>query len=130
MKFAPTSHPSMQALARAVMLASALGLSACATQRPAPPAPFSAPLAFKEDALWKKAAASVPSTAVPDAWWQLFKDPVLDDLQGQLVIGNQNLRAAMAQVASARAVVQASRAAMLPSLSVGAGASRDRKSVV
>jgi NodT family efflux transporter outer membrane factor (OMF) lipoprotein len=108
-------------LLRPLTMAVALALAACATTRPTPPAPFDAPVAFKEDALWKRAA---PSALVPESWWSLFKDPVLDDLQRQLVVGNQNLRAAAAQVASARAALQGSRSAQQPTLSVGAGASR------
>ena len=106
------------------MLAVVLTLTACATTRPTPPAPFEAPVAFKEDGLWKKAAPSAPASSVPEAWWALFNDPVLDDLQRQLVIGNQNLQAAVAQVASARAALQGSQSAQQPTLSVGAGASR------
>ena len=109
---------------RPVMLAVALCLTACATSRPTPPALFDAPVAFKDDGLWKKATPAAMAAAVPEAWWQLFEDPVLDDLQRQLVIGNQNLQAAMAQVASARAALQGSQSAQQPSLTVGAGASR------
>jgi len=39
----------------------------------------------------------------------MFKDPVLDSLQADMVVGNQNLAAALAQVTSARAVLSASR---------------------
>jgi NodT family efflux transporter outer membrane factor (OMF) lipoprotein len=62
--------------------------------------------------------------AVPEAWWAMFKDPVLDGLQADLVVGNQNLAAALAQVASARAVLKASGSAIFPTLSVGAGTTR------
>ncbi len=49
---------------------------------------------------------------------------VLDSLQADLVVGNQNLAAALAQVASARAVLRASGSAIFPTLSVGAGTTR------
>ena len=103
------------------LLASVLLLAACATTRVAPPPPAAAPTQFKEAGDWQKSAAADP---VPDAWWALFKDPVLDDLQGRLVIGNQNLRAAVAQVAIARAVYEASRSAQQPTLSAGLSATR------
>jgi NodT family efflux transporter outer membrane factor (OMF) lipoprotein len=49
---------------------------------------------------------------------------VLDSLQGDLIVGNQNLAAALAQVTSARAVLAASRSAIFPTLSVGGGTTR------
>jgi NodT family efflux transporter outer membrane factor (OMF) lipoprotein len=89
-------------------------LSACAATRTEPPPPVAVPAQFKETGLWQRAAGGAP--AVPDAWWQLFADPVLDDLQRQLVIGNENLRFAVAQVAAARAQLAASRATLAPTL--------------
>ena len=80
------------------VLAIALLLSACAVTEVTPPAPVQAPEQFKE------ASATAPSdhTSVPDAWWQLFQDPVLNTLEQQVVIGNENLKIALAQVANAR----------------------------
>jgi NodT family efflux transporter outer membrane factor (OMF) lipoprotein len=49
---------------------------------------------------------------------------VLDDLQRRLVIGNETLKSSVAAVASARAVVEASRSAMWPTLSTGLTATR------
>lgn len=103
-------------------LASAALLSACAITRVEPPPPAPAPASFKETALWQRAAPA--AAAVPDAWWTLFGDPVLDDLQRRLVVDNQNLQAAAARVAGARASLQASRAALWPTLSTGLSASR------
>lgn len=109
-------------LLRLTLLASALALGGCALTKVDPPAPAAAPAQFKETGLWQRGTAT--TEAVPDAWWTLFKDPVLEDLQQRLVIGNENLKASAAQVASARAVVDASRTAMLPTLSAGLGATR------
>jgi len=110
---------------RITLLTLILLLSACASTRVEPPALAPAPTQFKEDGLWKRAAAtSATTTPVPDAWWQLYNDPVLDDLQARLVIGNENLKAAVAQVAAARAAISASRAAELPVLSANPSASR------
>ncbi|MEO8859304.1 MAG: TolC family protein, partial [Burkholderiaceae bacterium] len=96
-------------------------LGGCALTPPHPPEPVLAPAAFKEAGPWHPAATEV---AVPDAWWTLFRDPVLDDLESRLVIGNQNLKAVAAQVSSARAALEASRTAGLPTLSGGLSASR------
>ena len=97
-------------------------LSACAVTRVEPPPAVAAPAQFKETGLWQRAAGSAP--AVPDAWWQLFADPVLDDLQRQLVIGNENLRFAVAQMAAARAQLAASRAPLVPTLGASVSATR------
>ena len=97
-------------------------LSSCALTPVAPPAPVVAPAQFKESGPWQRAAIS--SAAVPDDWWTLFKDPVLDDLERQLVIGNENLKSLAAAVSSARAVLEASRSAFYPTLSAGLSANR------
>ena len=113
-------RPSLPAVAAAMLVAL---LSGCAVTRVDPPAPVTAPAQYKEDGLWKQAR---PATAepVPEQWWTLFDDPVLNDLQRRLVIGNENLKAAVAQLAGARAALEASRSALLPTLSVGVSGTR------
>ena len=113
-------RPSLPAVAAAVLVAL---LGGCAVTRVDPPAPVTAPAQYKEDGLWKQAR---PATAepVPEQWWTLFDDPVLNDLQRRLVIGNENLKAAVAQLAGARAALEASRSALLPTLSVGVSGTR------
>lgn len=96
-------------------------LCSCALTPHTPPEPVAVPAAFKEAGPWQRAATQAP---VPDAWWTLFRDPVLDDLESRLVVGNQNLRSLVAQVANARAVLDASRGAVFPTLSAGFSAAR------
>ncbi len=98
-------------------------LGGCAITRKDPPPPVAAPADYKETDLWRHAQ---PGTAevVPESWWTLFQDPVLNDLQARLVIGNENLKVSIAQVASARAAVDASSSALLPTLSVGLSGTR------
>jgi NodT family efflux transporter outer membrane factor (OMF) lipoprotein len=105
-------------------------LSACAAPSPPPPPPPQAPavpLQFKETGLWQRLEPGTsPATAspAPERWWQLFQDPVLDGLQEQLVIGNQNLQSAVAQVAAARAALDSGRANQSPTLGAGGAATR------
>lgn len=99
----------------------ALLLAGCAVTPQRPPAEAPPPANFRGSDEWQRMA---PEVAVPEAWWTLFKDPVLDGLQADLVVGNQNLAAALAQVDSARAVLRASQSAIFPTLSVGAGSTR------
>ena len=53
----------------------------------------------------------------------MFNDAVLDDLQRQVVLGNENLKASAAQVQVVRAALSSSRAGLSPGLSVTAGIS-------
>lgn len=98
-------------------------LVGCAVTKVDPPAPVVATAQFKESGAWVQGSAV--ATPIPDNWWTLFKDPVLDDLERRLVIDNQNLKASAAQVANAHAALDASRSAMYPSLSAGLSATRD-----
>lgn len=110
-------HPFPKTL---LALAVVLLLNACAVTRVEPPEPATAPAQFKE---------ALPDTqagtqAVPDAWWTLFNDPVLDDLEQRVVIGNETLKASVAQLASARATLNASQSAGYPTLSAGLNGTR------
>jgi len=62
-----------------------------------------------------------PADATPrGAWWQVFHDQTLDQLEGQIDGANQDLKAAQARFLQARALVRSARAAYFPQ--VGAGA--------
>lgn len=101
-------------------------LGGCALTHVEPPRPVTPPAQFKEaNGDWAQARTDV---VTPEAWWTLFNDPVLNDLQAKLVIGNENLKAAATQVANARAVLAASRSAYLPTLSVSGQGSRGKSS--
>lgn len=112
---------SMPRNAGALPVAACLLLAGCAFTPPVPPALLTPPAVFKQAGPWQPAAALAP---VPDEWWTLFQDPVLDDLQRRLVIGNENLKSVVARIASARAALEASRSALLPTLSAGLSATR------
>src|SRR5437868_11916382 len=91
----------------AVMLA--LFLAGCAVgptyQRPA----MELPVAFKEGpGSWVPAAPADALERGP--WWQLFGDPLLDDLASRVEVSNQNVAAAVAAYAQARALVAGQRA--------------------
>jgi NodT family efflux transporter outer membrane factor (OMF) lipoprotein len=116
----------MPALRSAALLSLAL-LGACASPvLPPPPAP--APAAFQQTGLWQR-AGTAPTGELSADWWRVFDDPVLDQLQAQLVIGNENLKAAVAQVDQARAVLGGSQAAQQPTLGATASASRSDSGV-
>jgi NodT family efflux transporter outer membrane factor (OMF) lipoprotein len=80
------------------------------------------PAGFKEEPGWRVAT---PSDAVArGAWWQLFPDPVLDDLEQRVARNNQNIAAAVAAYDQARAAVREQRAALFPTVDLSLGATR------
>jgi NodT family efflux transporter outer membrane factor (OMF) lipoprotein len=104
-------------------LVASLLLAACAAPHVTQPTAVVAAPQFKETDFWQRAALA-DTLPVSDAWWTLFKDPVLDDLEARLVIGNENLKVSMAQVTIARAALDASRSALFPTLSAGLSGTR------
>jgi NodT family efflux transporter outer membrane factor (OMF) lipoprotein len=104
------------------LVAACFVLSACAVKPVTSPAFEGAPARFKETV--SATPASTGAVAVPDAWWTLFKDPVLDDLERRVAIGNESLKASLAQMANVRATLDASYSARLPTLSAELAASR------
>ena len=118
-----TSSPRLRG---PTLLAVALALSACSSvpkyQKPA----LDMPVRFKEAEDFSRtfAAANPAAADVPDAWWTLFNDPVLNDLQARLPQGNPSLQASAAAVALAQAAVASSRAGLFPTANLTAGASR------
>jgi NodT family efflux transporter outer membrane factor (OMF) lipoprotein len=98
----------------------ALMLSACAWLKhtPMPTLDLPPPAATGP---WQSASL-VPAS--DPAWWQLFQDPVLDDLQRQLVLGNHNLQAMAALVRQAQAAVGTAQASLYPTVNANLGVSR------
>jgi NodT family efflux transporter outer membrane factor (OMF) lipoprotein len=63
---------------------------------------------------------------LPDDWWRLFDDPVLDALVERALARNTDVRAAVANLRRSRAFVREARAARLPSFGAGASATTNR----
>lgn len=57
-------------------------------------------------------------------WWGIYNDPVLDNLEKQVDISNQNLKAAEAGWRQARAVVEEARSGLFPTVSTDASKTR------
>jgi NodT family efflux transporter outer membrane factor (OMF) lipoprotein len=98
------------------------GLAACEVgpnyHRPTAPTPTT----YKEIDGWKP---SQPQEAASGAaWWTIYRDPLLDDLEKQLNISNQTLKASEAAYRQASALVQEARAAFFPTVAVDASAVR------
>ena len=97
-----------------------LALAGCAVgptyQVPSTPQPA----AFKEAAVTAGGAEWLPAapadTLEKGPWWTLFNDARLNELAAQVEVSNQNVAAAVAAYAQARALVQEQRASLFPSL--------------
>jgi NodT family efflux transporter outer membrane factor (OMF) lipoprotein len=83
------------------------------------------PATYKELGGWKIAE---PKDAVPKGkWWEVFRDPVLDNLVDQVNVSNQELKAAEARFRNARSQVSVARSALYPSLGLSASAERVKR---
>jgi outer membrane protein, multidrug efflux system len=124
-----------RAFTGSVLLGALLVLAGCSLAPPyeAPSTPATA--TFKEvprtlnqaeGGTWKTAQPS--EDAARGEWWKVFDDPQLNDLEQRAMDANQNLKAAAARVKQARAMNQAARAGLFPSLDAGFGPTRERVS--
>jgi len=111
-------------LARSILFAFVgIALASCAVgpnyERPA----VETPEAFKEgQGEWVRAMPA--DTLERGPWWTLFNDPELDALAAQVEVSNQNVAAAVAAYAQARALVAQQRASLFPTVTLDAGANR------
>ncbi|MFZ6732718.1 efflux transporter outer membrane subunit [Undibacterium sp. Ji42W] len=116
----PVTLPRLSVLTLVVLL------SACAQTKAPPPATVPLTAEFKEASYWKSAQATRAGSdaLVAESWWEMFNDPVLNELQQKLLLGNENLKSAAAQIANAKAVLKASQSALWPTVSLNAGGTR------
>ena len=62
------------------------------------------------------------------AWWQIYGDAELNDLEQRCATANQNIAAAVHVYEQAHAIVRENRASLYPTVSIGADVSRNRVS--
>lgn len=103
---------------RAGLLAALLTLAGCA----AVPPPVAAP-AVALPADWSADAGRQAPTPLA-AWWRRFDDPLLADLVADALAANTDLRAARAVLRQARALRDATAAALYPALTGSASVQR------
>ena len=84
------------------------------------------PPAYKEVGNWKTAQPSEQEFG--GNWWEIFQDPQLNQLEEQINVSNQNLKAAVAQYQQARAALRYSRADYYPTITTSPSATRERLS--
>ncbi len=105
-----------------VAAAFAVVLQACAVgphyQKPVTPSSAAGPFV--------STTPSATAEPPPENWWRLYQDPVLDQLVGQALTQNQNLKVAAANLAYAQALLDEAKAGRYPSTSLSAGGSYGR----
>ena len=117
-------RPPMRRLA-VLNLVAAMALSGCAVGpnyvAPKPPAP----------AVGGFVSATPDATSaapLPDQWWRLYQDPVLDRLVQQALTENADLKVAAANLAYEQALVGEARAGLFPSTTLSGGTTYGRSS--
>ena len=98
------------------------GLAACTVGPNYVRAPVTVPHQYKELKGWKVAAPMDENNR--GAWWSVFKDGQLDELERQVKISNQNVKAAAASYDQARALIREAQANLFPTLKGTVGTTR------
>jgi NodT family efflux transporter outer membrane factor (OMF) lipoprotein len=106
------------------LAAAGLALAGCAVgpnyTPPKIPAPAGGPFI--------STSPSLAEQPLPDDWWRLYDDPVLDRLVREALVENQDLRVAAANLDNAEALVSQARAGLFPSTQANASATYGRSS--
>ncbi|MGH7940540.1 MAG: efflux transporter outer membrane subunit [Limisphaerales bacterium] len=96
-----------------------------------PPA-VQTPTSFKEnsgtnvtDTIWRPARPN--DAVIRTNWWELFNNPVLNDLEAQVAISNQNVVAAYENYLSAHAIVHEDQAQYFPTANANPSVTRQRQ---
>jgi NodT family efflux transporter outer membrane factor (OMF) lipoprotein len=114
------THLTRTASALAVL--AGVSLTACAVgpnyHRPA----AASPQRFKEAEGWKPAEPR--EAASSNDWWSIYGDATLDELEKQIDISNQTLKASEAAWREATAIASQARAGLFPTIGVSATATR------
>lgn len=94
-----------------------------AYQRPELPIPSK----FKETGKWIETKPhKIKLTNIH--WWEHYHDPILNELETQVTLNNQNLKASLARYQQAKALVQIAQAGYFPSIQAFANADRQKTS--
>jgi multidrug efflux system outer membrane protein len=101
-------------------------LTGCSMAPAYRPPETAVPAAYREVAGWTTAT---PLDAAPrGAWWQMFDDPVLNDLETRAEAASPTLAAALARYDQARATARIEGSGLFPTVDAGADAGRTRTS--
>jgi NodT family efflux transporter outer membrane factor (OMF) lipoprotein len=82
----------------------------------------------KETDGWK--TAEPKDDMIRGQWWEMFHEPELNAFEGQVVVSNQTVAAALANFLAARAVVKQARSQYFPTVTASPSVTRSRQSSV
>ena len=99
-------------------------LAGCAINETRAPTPAQPPAAFRHAQDVPVVTADALHLPPADEWWRAFEDAQLDALGQRAAAGNQDIRAAVARVAIARAILAAQRSRLSPIVGVSTSVSR------
>ncbi|HWZ51903.1 MAG TPA: efflux transporter outer membrane subunit [Granulicella sp.] len=86
-----------------------------------------APPAYSDDGHNGNWSAAKPADGIDRGdWWSIYNDAELNDLEQRCATANQSIAAALHAYEQAHDLVRESRASLYPTVSIGAGASRNR----
>ena len=112
----------MRHLVRSLLFLVIVAIAGCAVgpnyQRP----PAANPQQFKEAEGWKPAEPREAASGTE--WWSIYGDATLDELEKQIDVSNQTLKASEAAWRQATALASQARAGLFPTIGVGATATR------
>ncbi|WP_432741329.1 efflux transporter outer membrane subunit [Methylobacter sp. G7] len=112
-------------ICRSLTLFAALLLSGCFAVGPNYKRPkITVPQQWSESTANARSHAEHGNDAQAEQWWKTFNDPVLDQLIGDAIISNLDLKLALERVKDARVLRSATIAAGLPSLDAKSNLSR------
>jgi NodT family efflux transporter outer membrane factor (OMF) lipoprotein len=86
--------------------------AACAPKTKYVPPTAPVPAAYRETPGWKPVEPA--DATLRGAWWELYGDPDLNELEARIEVSNQTLRGAVARFVEARAAVRGARAGLYP----------------
>ncbi len=109
-----------------VLAAAHFSLTACSIGPKYKTPTVATPPAYKETGNWKTAQPNDQNLG--GNWWEIFQDSQLNELEAQINVSNQNLKAAVAQYQQARAVLRYYRADYYPTITTTPSATREKYS--
>jgi len=117
----------MMKAARMIAIMAALALGGCMVGPNYKTPPMPAPPAYSDNGHNGDWSAATPADANDrGAWWSIYGDTELDDLEQRCATANQSIAAALHAYEQAHDLVRENRASLFPTVSVGAAASRNR----
>jgi NodT family efflux transporter outer membrane factor (OMF) lipoprotein len=119
------TYPQMNRLVARLALCAAALLAGCAVGPDFKRPEVAVPVAFKENAGWKTAEPGDGLSRGP--WWEMFNDPLLNQLEARLGTSNETILQAAANYEEAMQIARSDRTSYLPTVSVAGSADRSRQ---